>query len=483
MIDDFRDETDSKFAQISDKRYLTMLAMIIKYHLNDHNVRNITDKFLNNITTEQIEAVWPGAKESFGKAFDFLENELHLRVPQLVPLSYFYITLAVYFYENDDPDYDLLKQHLWFYSFNTQNLLRNTTQLREDHLEWLMTAKEGDEVSFDRFILDRDDLRTATYSYQGRYSRAILSLLAYQEPKDWDRTDRSVLNDVYTHPGHQPNLHHVFPRNFVANYPGDDDYDEDSMMNIVYLTQMTNLDISDRNPVEYVQDYDDREFREVLETHLIDDQLLEWSRDEEVGYATLDEFIEVRVRNFVEEIKAQLDGIEIDVIDSRTQDTDVRVLIEDGEDQTTEFKSTLRVDLEERGMPESAVEFQCLKAINGFLNAPEGGRLLIGVADDGSIHGIEDDYETFSDRQDREVFRRHFYNLVRSKLEAKYNDFIELSFVTISGSDVCMVEVEHATDPAFVEHNGDQKFFQASWEPDRRVGAPGVSELYFAPLR
>jgi uncharacterized membrane protein len=39
-----------------------------------------------------------------------------------------------------------------------------------------------------------------------------------------------------------------------------------------------------------------------------------------------------------------------------------------------------------------------IKTIAGFLNSEFGGTVLIGVIDDGTIFGLEDDYATFSNR-------------------------------------------------------------------------------------
>ena len=65
-------------------------------------------------------------------------------------------------------------------------------------------------------------------------------------------------------------------------------------------------------------------------------------------------------------------------------------LIRLGESKTVEFKSTLRWNLREGKKDPTVVTHAVLKTIAAFLNT-EGGDLLIGVADDGSIVGTEPD--------------------------------------------------------------------------------------------
>ncbi len=459
MVDNFKENTPGEFVNIDYKTYLRMLAMIIRQNIDDARVHNITDTYLNNIKAKQIEQVWEGAKEAFRDTFDFFENHLHLKGPNLIPYSYFYITISSYFYKNDDPDYDFLKKYFWYYSFHNEQKLKHTQHLRYDHLEPLEDVKQGEEFEFEPFMLDRNDLREASYSYSGRFSRAILSLLSNQDPKDWEHPEKSILTDVYYHLRDKPNLHHIFPRGFVESYPGDNELDEDSLMNIAYIPQITNLEISDKNPIDYLEEYDGENFEGVLESHLIPDIILDWSRNNELGHRYLDKFIERRVKVFEEELKEKLGDITFNVIDSRAHDTNVNLLIEEGESDTLEFKSTLRTDIKKRGMRKKDVEYQSIKAIDGFLNSEDGGILLIGIKNDGEPYGLEEDYQTFREDEKQEIFQRHLRNLVSSYMGDKFNDFIDVSFFTIDGEDVCLVDVDQADSPAFIEKEGETKFF------------------------
>ncbi|MDR3242756.1 MAG: DUF262 domain-containing protein [Clostridiales Family XIII bacterium] len=125
LIDDFKHQNNSAFLNISDLDYLQTLAIIIKYHIPNSGVSNITDRYLNEIKTEYILSVWDDTKRAILKTFDFFENHLHIKTPHLIPFRYFYFTITSYFYKNNAPDYNLLKKYFWYNSFHNDDLLRS----------------------------------------------------------------------------------------------------------------------------------------------------------------------------------------------------------------------------------------------------------------------------------------------------------------------------------------------------------------------
>ena len=108
LIDDFRNTNQSKFLEIGDLDYLQTLAVLINRNITDSGVRNITDRYLNEIKTQQIISIWDEAKNAILKTFDFFENHLHIKTPYLIPFRYFYFTIAAYFYRNNIPNYSFL---------------------------------------------------------------------------------------------------------------------------------------------------------------------------------------------------------------------------------------------------------------------------------------------------------------------------------------------------------------------------------------
>lgn len=320
LIDDFRGINNSHFLQIDDFDYLQIIAILIRESVEKSGIYNITPRYLNDIKTEQIEEIWEPAQKAILKTFDFFENTLRLKVPQLIPYRYFYLTVANYFFKNSHPDYDFLKKYFWFNSFHRDDLLSNTGDINT-HISFLNGQKKNNEQNFDRFLIDKDTLRKSSYSSKGRISRAILSLYSHKNPKDWKYTDRNVNVENFFFSTDKPNLHHIFPTNYIANNRAENKLNSNSLMNIAYLTLKTNLEISDKNPLEYIKEYDENpNFENVIVSHLLPKRLLEWSRMEEMPENALDQFIEERVNIVIEELKNLLSGITIEVIDTKEKD-------------------------------------------------------------------------------------------------------------------------------------------------------------------
>lgn len=134
----------------------------------------------------------------------------------------------------------------------------------------------------------------------------------------------------------------------------------------------------------------------------------------------------------------------------------------DREDLHLEYKSTLRWDIKgessKTGIPEKAVT----KTVAGFLNSDYGGTLLLGVADDGSIFGLEADYASFSkrgQRGDHDLFGQHLQNLLVGRLGDAAGALVTWEFHTIDRGDICRVSIEPADFPVYEGTGDDDRKF------------------------
>lgn len=314
FIDGFRDKyRGSRFVDMSNLGYLQTLAVLIRENIPNSGVQNITNAYLNNIKTQHIREIWNDAEVAIRKTFDFFENYLRLQ-PYLIPYGYFYYTITAYFFKNEKPDYDFLLKYFWYFSMHKDDLLSNTTHLRQ-HIEFLNSQKTK-TVEFETFVLDKEKLRTARYSAAGRMSRAVLALYANKEPRDWADKIRKVNVNNFFVTTDKPNLHHIFPTNsdYVLEH---NNIDQNSLMNIAFITQATNLDISNKDPIDYLKNYINDSFVDIMPEHFLPEILLEWVEAGSLPDDAISIFIEKRIELIEADLREKLKGIDFQTIDTR----------------------------------------------------------------------------------------------------------------------------------------------------------------------
>jgi hypothetical protein len=138
-------------------------------------------------------------------------------------------------------------------------------------------------------------------------------------------------------------------------------------------------------------------------------------------------------------------------IDTQDPEADIRTLISRGEGTHVEFKSTMRMNLH-TGKAGKEIELAWLKGVAAFLNT-EGGVLLIGVADDGEMLGLDADGFANDDK-----CQLHFKNLINSHLGAEYTRFLRLELYRIEDKTIAAVECEPADMPAYLRNKGAESF-------------------------
>ncbi|MGH7558902.1 MAG: RNA-binding domain-containing protein [Gemmatimonadota bacterium] len=129
----------------------------------------------------------------------------------------------------------------------------------------------------------------------------------------------------------------------------------------------------------------------------------------------------------------------------------VEELLKLQESKTLEFKSSLRWNLKEDCKDDRHVTHAALKTIAAFLNT-EGGDLVIGVADDRTVVGIEPDRLENDDK-----FMRHLAQVVRNGLGVRAGTCIDPKTQIVDGKTVCLVSCQRSPEPVFLKWKGLEK--------------------------
>ncbi len=138
-------------------------------------------------------------------------------------------------------------------------------------------------------------------------------------------------------------------------------------------------------------------------------------------------------------------------IDRNNEQQDLYHLINSGEGTHLELKSTMRTNLH-TGRPGKEIELAWLKGAAAFLNT-EGGILLVGVADDGTVLGLDADRFENEDK-----CRLHFKNLLQQHLGAEYARFLHFDLYDLEERRIAAIECERADSPVFLHHKNTEAF-------------------------
>lgn len=130
----------------------------------------------------------------------------------------------------------------------------------------------------------------------------------------------------------------------------------------------------------------------------------------------------------------------------------IQAIIEAGESETVEFKSSLRMNLH-INKNDDRLEHSVIKTLAGFLNR-DGGTLLIGITDDGTPLGIEADQFKSEDRMSL-----HLVNLIKSKMDYTAMAMIHINFETYQDRRIMKVVCDPSSFPVYVTDGTRDHFY------------------------
>ena len=127
---------------------------------------------------------------------------------------------------------------------------------------------------------------------------------------------------------------------------------------------------------------------------------------------------------------------------------DIKRIINNHENKTVELKSTFSKCMKNQQPPDK-IRASALRAISGFMNSL-GGTLLIGVADDRSILGIEaDGYQG-----DQDSYIRLIIDKVKQHMSSYATTLVDVEVVRIKDQNhVCAISVKKSGQPIYFRPN------------------------------
>jgi CheY-like chemotaxis protein len=178
-----------------------------------------------------------------------------------------------------------------------------------------------------------------------------------------------------------------------------------------------------------------------------------------------------------EQVKAKLEKLGLPLFVTVIRKIETRLpsiieLITHGESENLEFKSTLSWGVKENRKLDT-LHYAVLKTIVAFLNSGNGA-LLIGVADDKKIYGLEKDF-SLSKTHDADGFEGRLRDFIHVNIGNAFAEYIKIRFEPIGEKCVCAVDVCKAPELAFLKEKDTKKFYIRSGNSSRDLN---VEDMY-----
>jgi len=447
--DDFIKELrEINYESVSSSVVLSLLGLLLS------RTKECKRKTILKLDKQAIIDSWDGVISALKDSVDYFRTTYRIPVSQLLPYDSLLVPFAYFFYQNKGkPNSDqrkYLEEYFWRMSLSFRYSSSTESKLAQDikRIEQILAGQRPDYSDIKVGLDSPQSLIDTNFSAGNSYCKAVLCLLAYQEPKDFQDNGKVILDNSWLKVASSKNYHHFFPKAYLKNKTL---LNSNSLMNITFVSDHLNKrKIGAKAPSIYIADFQDEnsQINKALQTHFID---LDGFGLESDDYET---FLNERAKIIYAELKSRIELSHKEPINE-----DVQELILAGESDSVEFKSTLRYDLRNKEVNKK-LEYVIAKTIAAFMNS-EGGNLFIGVDDNQNMLGLDDDIASLS-KPNIDGFELHLVEIIKKFIGAGLISHIKISLPTVEDIRICRIKVSKSSNPVFTKYEGKEDFFVRS---------------------
>lgn len=455
-----REVFKEKLFQLRDKGYAFELDFIVfllqaTLHQSGSQMRK-----LHKNTREEIEQAWNIlSTKVIDYTINLIRDRLYIDSTDEISSRFGLIPLMTYVYMQPDKtlneeqinnalNWFLLSQLWWRYVSQTPQKL--DSDLRD------LKLHESNPFSFlrDKILEERGRLELRADDIVGRGSTHPVYKLMILSAKSKGAVCFGTGHSIRTPFGEKYRLEsdHIFPfsklKKMGYNRENHLKYKlAQELSNRALITRLANERKNDKTPDIYLQSVKEK-YPKALENQFIPMNTELWDMNK------FEDFLASRRIIIAEAINDFVNNFLVK--EAEQDEVNIAQLISFGESRELEFKTTLRWDVR-NACENKGLEKMVLKSIAGFLNS-EGGQLIIGVEDNGSIYGLENDYSLLGDKG-KDGFENHLVQLIKSSLGTVVVQNIDIDFQKIEDKEVCLITVDKADKPVYTKVDGPETFY------------------------
>ena len=286
---------------VSSTVVLSLLSLILS------TTKECKRKTILALDKQDIIDKWEDAISVLKDSIDYFQTTYRIPVSQLLPYDALLVPFAYFFFRNKgEPDSDqrkFLQEFFWRISLSHRYSSSTESKLAQD-IKRIDQILKNQRPDYSEIKVDLDSPKTlidTNFSTGNSYCKAVLCLLAYQEPKDFQHNGKVLLDNSWLKIASSRNYHHFFPKKYLENK---NITNSNSLVNITFVSDRQNKrTIGAKAPSIYIGKFskENSHINTALNSHLIDINGFGIESDD------YDTFLKERAQRIFAELKERID--------------------------------------------------------------------------------------------------------------------------------------------------------------------------------
>lgn len=296
------DDKGTQYETISSSVIVNLLGLLLS------PTKECKGKVVLELDKQAIIDSWDDAISALEESIDYFRFSYHIPVSRLLPYDALLVSFAYFFFHSKkkptSAQITYLQEFFWRMSLSNRYSSSTETRLAQD-IKRIDLILQGKHPSYDDIKVELDsieDLINTNFRTGTSYCKAVLCLLAFMEPKDFQNNHQVDLKNSSLKIANSKNYHHFFPEAYLKK--NKTIYSSNSLMNITFISDDLNKrKIRAKAPSKYIGEFekDNPKINKTLKTHLIE---LKGFGIENDDYET---FLKARAKKIFKELKARIE--------------------------------------------------------------------------------------------------------------------------------------------------------------------------------
>ncbi|PFQ80871.1 DUF262 domain-containing protein [Priestia megaterium] len=275
---DLSQKYEQLIARLEQVGYETIPDITVLQTISVILVRECTRKNILKLDKQNFIDIWDDVVDAIERAVEYFRNYYRIPVSKILPYNALIVPFSYFFYNHPDKPVNDIKNYLddffWRVSLSERYSSSTETKLAQDIKKIdLILNEELPRYEFQVETSKDFIINNGGFSANRSFIKAILCLMAYQEPKSFNDNSIVRMNNDWLKQANSRNYHHFFPRAYLKKQ-GEDEFYINHIANITIVDDFLNKRrIRAQAPSKYMATFqqENKDLLKTMKTHLIDD--------------------------------------------------------------------------------------------------------------------------------------------------------------------------------------------------------------------